>query len=193
MKKLIGLTGLSGSGKSAAAEYFEKLGCACFDCDAIAHRALFDKDIKKQITDFFGDGVLCGGEIDRRALGAIVFSDKEKLAVLNKIIHPYVVNVISELYQKSDREICIADGSEIESSGLYKKCDAVIVIEATKETRLERIMRRDGISAQRALSRINAQTPYSKKAIHILNEHGLKELYAELDKAYAYITGVKNE
>lgn len=184
MKKLIGLTGMSGSGKSAAADILRRLGCDCFDCDAIAHTALTDESIKSQIIKSFGDRVVKNGEIYRKALGEIVFSDKEKLADLNKIVHPYVINKVKTLYAASEKELCVVDGSELEASGLDLECDRVVVITAAPSIRAQRIMRRDGIDLSAAKKRMAAQTPYSKKAVVISNNSSAEDFCADIKRLY---------
>ncbi len=184
MKKLIGLTGMSGSGKSAAADILRRLGCDCFDCDSIAHTALADDGVKSQIIKVFGDKVVKNGEISRKALGEIVFFDKEKLAVLNKIVHPYVINKVKMLYAASEKELCVVDGSELEASGLDLECDCVVVITAQSSIRAQRIMRRDGIDLSAAKKRMAAQTPYSKKAIVISNNSSAEDFFAAVKKLY---------
>ena len=78
MKMLIGLTGRTGSGKSSAARMFENLGAFVVDCDSVAHEILFDNDIKKKLCQLFSDSILDSeNNIDRKALGAIVFSDEK--------------------------------------------------------------------------------------------------------------------
>ena len=171
MKKLIGLTGRTGSGKSSAAKIFEELGVFCVDCDSVAHEVLQYDDVKKALINSFSDEILDeNNNIDRKALGKIVFSDSDKLSVLNNIVHSAILKRCFELCENSQSEICLIDGSELESSGADKKCDVIVVIEAEDSLRLERILSRDDIDKETALKRMNSQKDYSKEAIIIKND-----------------------
>ena len=170
MKKLIGLTGRTGSGKSSAAKIFEELGVFCVDCDKVAHEVLFDSNVKKKLVDTFSYVILAeNGEIDRKALGKIVFADSEKLRTLNSIVHGAILERCFSLCENSGSDICLIDGSELESSGADEKCDVMVVTVADEKVRLERIMARDKIDRTTALSRMNSQKDYSKEAIIIEN------------------------
>lgn len=179
MKMLIGLTGKTGSGKSSAAKIFESLGAFVADCDKIAHQVLRDEKIKQKLCSLFSSDILDKkGEIDRKSLGSIVFSDKENLAKLNGVVHGAIVSKCVELCENSGKDICLMDGSELESSGADKLCRHIIVITADEETRLKRIMARDSIDRDSALRRIKAQTDYSKEAI-IIDNCGSEEALSE--------------
>ena len=184
MKKLIGLTGRTGSGKSSAAKIFEDLGVFTVDCDKIAHEVLFDSDVKKKLVDNFSEFILAAnGDIDRKALGKIVFADNEKLRTLNSIVHGAILERCFSLCENSGCDICLIDGSELESSGADKKCDIMVVTVADEEVRLERIMTRDNIDRDTALLRMNSQKDYSKDAIIIENngdEEVLRNKIAEI-------------
>lgn len=171
MKMLIGLTGRTGSGKSTAARIFEDLGAFVADCDKVAHEVLKDRIVKEELCKLFSDSILdSNGEIDRKKLGAIVFSDNNKLTLLNKIVHSFIVERCVKLCEESGKDICLMDGSELEASGADKLCKHIVVIAADEKTRLERIMARDNIDKESALKRIHSQSDYSKKAIIIDND-----------------------
>lgn len=170
MKKLIGLTGKTGSGKSSAAKIFEELGVFCVDCDSVAHEVLQYDEVKKALVRTFSDVILDeNGNVDRKALGGIVFSDSERLTVLNSIVHSAILKRCFELCENSGCDICLIDGSELESSGADKRCDVMVVVKADDDVRLRRIMARDGIDLETALKRMNSQKDYSKKAVVIEN------------------------
>ena len=181
MKKLIGLTGRTGSGKSSAAKIFEKLGIFTVDCDRVAHEVLLDGDVKAALVDAFSDVILDEvGNINRKALGSIVFEDSKKLKTLNSIVHGAILERCFTLCENSGSEICLIDGSELESSGADKKCNVMVVVTADEGVRLERIMARDNIDRESALRRIKSQKDYSKKAFIIENNAGEKELFEKI-------------
>ena len=184
MKKLIGLTGKTGSGKTSASKFFKDLGAFVIDCDSIAHNALFDEKIIEELKKTFPTHIFENGKVNRKALGEIVFSNKDELKKLNSIVHPWICHAILTLAESAPAGIVIIDGSELEASGIDKKCEHIIVIEADEAIRLERIMARDNISIEAALLRINAQIPYSKKAIIINNDSGESNLRKEVERLY---------
>lgn len=184
MKILIGLTGKTGSGKTSASEMFERMGAFVVDCDAVAHEILNDDIVKENLVEKFSPSVLDGNNnIDRKILGNIVFSDTEKLEMLNSIVHKVIVDKSIDMCINSGCDICIIDGSELEASGADKKCAHIVVIESDEDTRLNRIIARDNIDREKALLRIRAQKDYTKSAIHIENSSSrdiLKEKIADL-------------
>ena len=190
MKMLIGLTGRTGSGKSSVAKMLEDLGCFVADCDKVAHEVLKDDIVKKELCKLFSNSILDkNGEIDRKKLGAIVFSDKEKLVLLNKIVHSFIVERCINLCEQSGKDICFMDGSELESSGADKFCRHIVVVTADEDIRLKRIMERDNIDKESALKRINAQTDYSKKAIIIENNTDESILREKVTELYNMFSG----
>ncbi len=194
MKMLIGLTGRTGSGKSSAAKIFEKLGAFVIDCDSVAHEILLEEETKHHLCTLFSDSILdTSGNIDRKALGRVVFSDKEKLKQLNAVMHSAIVERCLEECEKSGKDICIMDGSELESSGAYKKCRYVVVVSADEKTRLLRIMERDGIDRESALMRIRAQKDYSKEALLISNNKDLTKLQKDVTQLYNKFLGELND
>ena len=194
MKMLIGLTGRTGSGKSSAAKIFESLGAFVADCDKIAHEVLRDEIVKQKLCALFSSDILDkSGEIDRKELGSIVFSVKEKLEKLNRVVHGAIVKKCVELCENSGKDICLMDGSELESSGADKLCRHIIVITADEETRLGRIMTRDNIDRDSALRRIKAQSDYSKEAIVIDNGESEEVLSKKIVSLYNQFLGEINE
>lgn len=184
MKMIVGLTGKTGSGKTTAAQIFTRLGAFVIDCDEIAHKALFDKDVIKKLLSVFPESICENGEIVRSELGRIVFSNSEKLLILNSIVHPWINSEVLKLCESSYADIVIIDGSELEASGIDKKCKHIIVMESPESLRLERITMRDSISADDAQRRINAQKDYSKKAIVITNDSTQSELEKKIEELY---------
>ena len=191
---LIGLTGKTGSGKSTAAAIFKKLGAFVADCDKIAHDILETANVKKALREEFTDIIFnSDGTVNRKKLGSIVFSDREKLEILNSIMHGAVSDEVLRLCEISEKDICIIDGSELEASGLYKKCRYTIVITADETTRLNRIISRDGINKESALLRIRAQKDFSKEAIFIENNNSASSLEEKITSLYKKFIGEEND
>lgn len=192
---LIGLTGKTGSGKSTAATIFKKLGAFVADCDEIAHRIIENNNVKENLRNEFSDIIFnSDGTVNRKKLGSIVFSDSEKLLILNRIMHKAVSDEALKMCEQSGKEICIIDGSELEASGLYKKCKYTIVVTADETTRFNRITERDGIDRESALLRIKAQKDFTKEAIFIDNSGSLSSLENTITSLFnKFITERKQE
>lgn len=189
MKMIIGLTGRTGSGKSSAADFFREMGACVVDCDSVAHSVLEYDEVKKALRESFSDDIFDeSGSVVRSRLGAIVFSSPEKLRLLNSIVHPAINEAVLNIIEKSDADIAVIDGSELDTSGIDKKCSHIIVITAPREVRLKRIMERDGICEADALRRIDAQHDYSGDAIIVDNNSDTEHLRKQLKQ----ITGENN-
>ncbi len=155
---LVGLTGGIGSGKSTVINYFKELGITCYQADDEAKKLMnSDKGLIKKIKNSFGDSIYINSKLDRKKLSAIVFTDKQKLELLNSIVHPYV-NRHFENYCKGLEDIyIIKEVAIIFEIGTQNKFDKIILVRAPKEDRVERIINRDKCNRQDAINRINNQ------------------------------------
>ncbi len=155
-KKLIGITGGSGCGKSHLSGLLRERGIPVIDCDLVSREIMAKgTPCEKEVVDFFGKEILENGEINRRKLGRIVFSDKEKLKKLNEITHKYILADIYNKMEKECSEVICADGATLIESGI--KCDLMVGILADKELRIKRICERDKLTKEDAKLRIEAQ------------------------------------
>ena len=171
---LIGITGPSGVGKTTALQELGAMGALVLDCDVIYHELLEqDKDLLAALEEAF-PATVRDGRLDRKALGRIVFADDGKLAELNRITHRFVTRAVDarlQEYAMQGGRLAAVDAVELISSGLSQKCAATVGVLAKREKRIERIMRRDGISRGAAEARIDAQKPdryYRENCSHIL-------------------------
>ena len=134
------------------------------DCDEIYHELLAgNAELKSDLAARFG-GILSSGEIDRKKLGEIVFNDPSALMELNAITHSYISAEIEsrlESWKTQGGKVAAIDAIALIESGRSKKCDVVVGVTAPVETRISRIMSRDGITRERAEMRVNAQKPDS--------------------------------
>lgn len=156
--KVIGLCGGSGSGKSTISACLAELGAEIIDADRIA-RSLTESGspVLETIRNTFGEGVFTeDGALNRGALASIVFSDSEELKKLNAITHPEITRQIKKRLECCDKT-AIIDAAVLHQAGLHQLCDKTVWITAPKELRLERIMKRDGLSYEAAVKRIEAQ------------------------------------
>lgn len=170
---VIGLCGGSGSGKGAACACFAQHGIPAIDTDAV-YRELTSSDSEclREIRSEFGESVISGGSLDRRALADIVFSGEgshTRLDRLNSIAHNHILARTRELlaeYSQKGAKAAIVDAPVLFESGFDSECDLVIAVVADREERIKRIMARDNISSSEAVRRIEAQ-----KSDEWLSEH----------------------
>lgn len=165
----VGLTGSIAVGKSYVLSVLAELGCVTFDADKIAHlvmepgRPAYDDVLRE-----FGEDVLAlDGSIDRKKLGSIVFTDEGRRKRLNEIVHPRVIEeqnrLLAEAEARDPNGIVVIDAAlMIESSG-YKRFDKLIVVYCDRETQIERLMRRTGITREDAEQRLAAQMTSEEK------------------------------
>lgn len=155
-KKLVGITGGSGCGKSHLSMLLRERGIPVIDCDIVSREIMAkDTPCAKEVTQYFGDEILENGEINRRKLGKIVFADLEKLKKLNEITHKYILADIYNKMEKEESQVVCLDGATLIESGIA--CDIIVGILADKEIRKNRIMERDGLDEEDAKLRISAQ------------------------------------
>lgn len=151
---VIGLTGQSGAGKGYVAAKLEQKGFNIIDCDEVVEYLYRnDSDLIDRIRDEFGDGVIRDGAVDKKALGAVVFADRERLNTLNDIVHPAVM----EACRRMAKFPCVLDAPQLFEADGRRDCYVVISVLADEETRTERITCRDGITRDEAERRLASQ------------------------------------
>ncbi|MBQ1242129.1 MAG: threonylcarbamoyl-AMP synthase [Oscillospiraceae bacterium] len=156
--KVIGITGCTGAGKTSLLTALKELGGEILDCDALYHQMLRDDEaMRRDIADTFGDVFDENGILDRKKLGSIVFADKEKLAQLDYITHVHLPRRAAQCIERSEKTLFGIDAIKLFESGLASLCDLTLAVTAAAETRVQRIMRRDGIGEEYARSRVAAQ------------------------------------
>lgn len=167
--KIIGLTGGTGSGKGFVSERLKARKAYVIDADAVAHEIIEKgRPAYKEIVDYFGSEILDeDGNIFRRKLGNIVFSDKDKLAFLNSCTHKYInmeiMRIIEEVKPQTNvYSAIIIDAPLLAEAGLVDICDDIWVVYADSEVRVKRIMERDSISEEQARNRIASQRSWKE-------------------------------
>ncbi len=178
---IIGITGLTGSGKTTALEAVKALGGCIIDCDKVYHDLLRTDTALLRAIDARFPGVVKDGILDRKALGAIVFSDPDQLLALNAITHSAVKKKVLQRLQEKPALAAI-DAIELFDGGLAMLCDVTVGVVAPEDVRLERLTVRDSISREQALLRIRAQkgeTYFREKCHYILENTGSKEEFYE--------------
>ncbi len=141
-KTIVGLTGLYCSGKSTAQKIFEEYGFYIIDVDKLGHDALNKK--QNEIIKYFGTEILYNGKIDRKKLGAIVFKDKNKLAKLNAIVHPTMVQEVKKIINNSKKNRICINAALLFEMKLNELCSYVIIVKSSLCNILKRAKYRDG-------------------------------------------------
>jgi len=160
----IGLTGGIGSGKSLVAEIFKTLQIPVFNADQQAKSLLHTSGTKDQLRKIFGDAIFGLDEIDRKALADVVFSQPDKLALLNEVIHPKVHELFYTFAnENASSRFIIYEAAILIETGFYQHLDNLILVTADQELRISRVMKRDNVSRERVVQRMKNQWPDEKK------------------------------
>jgi len=195
---VIGLTGGIASGKSTVSAKLKELGAAVIDADLLARDVVRKGEIayNKIVQCFGADILLPNGDINRKKLGNIVFSDKEKLALLNSITHPEIINRMKERIQELKAEgakVIVVDAAILIEMGLHKYVDSVWVLSVDRETQLKRLVERDKFNYREAENRVNSQftDEVRKKYADVVidNSKPIEEVEKRLEELWNNITG----
>ena len=193
MPYLIGLTGNIATGKSVVARMLADLGAEVIDADALVH------DLQRKgtptydaiVAEFGPDTLRTDGEIDRRALGAIVFADPTRLHALEAILHPAVLLESQRRISEAETDVIVYEAIKLIEAGRHTLCDAVWVVTAPRDAQLARLMQNRGMSEAEARQRIGAQPPPEEKlkyaTVVIDNGGSLEATRAQVEQAYAAI------
>lgn len=174
---VIGLTGGIASGKSTISDMLRELGAAVIDVDLVGRDVVSQGgNAYNRIIESFGrDILMADGNINRKMLGNIVFSDGEKLKLLNEITHPAIIEKVNAMiadFKDQQKEAVVVDAAILIEMGLNRYVDCVWLVSADIETQLSRVMVRDKLSSKNAMNRINSQ---------MTNEDRLKYADAVID------------
>lgn len=177
---VVGLTGQTGAGKTTVSDMIKYQGVPVIDCDYIS-RVVTQKDCPctKELVSAFSDVILNQDKtLNRKALGKIAFSNKQKLELLNSITHPYIMKEIHRQIEKSFKKgynIVVLDAPTLFESGADSICDHIITVFADEHIRLERILKRDEIEESYAKERMKAQPDidfYKERSDYMIYNNG---------------------
>ena len=193
--KIIGLTGLTGAGKSTVAQKLMAYGCYHIDADKVAREVINNNEnVKNKLKEYFGDDVINeDGTTNRPLLASRAFANEESTNALNEITHPAVTeeikSIIGDMEEVGYRGVII-DAIALFESGEDALCDFTVAVVAPKEIRLQRIMKRDNITEEKALERINAQKDesfFTSRADFVLWNYPPYDLNVEIRPIVAQI------
>lgn len=189
-RKVLGVTGNIASGKSTVVNILKEFGAHHVDSDLV-YRDLVQpgQPLLVRLATAFGDGVIAaGGSLDRKALGAIVFSDPEKLAKLDRITHPAVIAESDRRAAAIRSGVIVIDAVKLIESGHADTCDEVWLVTAPEEVQIARLMRRNELTEEEARRRVAAQPllePKIQRADRIIDNSGsLETLRATVEAAW---------
>ncbi len=162
MPFIVGLTGGIGSGKSTAASCFSQHGAVVIDADEISRELTAPgSPVVDELAQEFGNDILqTDGSLDRAALAAIVFNNKDSLARLNAIMHPKIrAEALRRIAEVKPHQIAVYDMPLLVETNSVDMCDAVVVVDLDPARQVQRLMAGRGMSSEQAQSRIVNQVP----------------------------------
>jgi dephospho-CoA kinase len=160
----VGITGGIGTGKSTVCMIFNALRVPTFNAD-IKAKELYNTnaELRSNIKNRFGESMYEAGLFQKNRLAEIVFNDAEALKDLNSIVHPLVLQQSENWFSSQNTQYAIKEAALLIESGSYKKMDKIILVQASKEVRIERILRRDNTTHEEVEKRMQKQLPEKEK------------------------------
>ncbi len=180
----VGLTGGLASGKTFVAREFEKLGCAVISADRLGHEVLRrEGEAFADVVAEFGEEILdADGEINRKALGTIVFADPAKLKKLNSLVHPHVFNKQEKLFAEiavgDPKAVVVSEAAIMIESGSYSRYDRIVITVCPPDLQIRRYCDRESASEADARARLARQMPLEEKrkyADYVIDTSGTKQ------------------
>lgn len=165
----VGLTGSIGVGKSFVGSVFVELGCRLLDADDSAREVVQPgtSGLRAVVSEFGKEILQSDGTLNRKKLAVLIFADEKKRHRLNSILHPLIIERQDEILRRWETEdpngIGIVDAALMIESGGYKRFDKLVVVHCRPDVQLERVMLRNGLSREEALSRIQSQMSQDEK------------------------------
>jgi dephospho-CoA kinase len=194
-RHVIGLTGNIATGKSTVLRMLAELGAETIDGDVLVHEMMGPgSTLGPALAATFGPEVVNkDGSIDRQALGKIVFTSPERFEELERLIHPAVVERMIAAIDAPGPAVLVLDAIKLFEAGIADHCDVIWVVDADRETRIERVMGRNNLDRDEAARRVDAQPPQEDKLaradIVIDNGGTLEATREQVDRAWHELTG----
>ena len=190
----IGLTGGIGTGKSSVTEAFQSFGAAVLNADLLGHDAYLPGTIgfEKVVTEFGQEIVNSVGEIDRKKLGPIVFSDSSKIDRLNEIMHPLIRDLIEErlvTLESNQNKVAVVEAAILIEAGWKSLFDEIWVVISDPEEVINRLGVRNGLSREDAVKRIDSQMSNDERIEHgdvvVENTGSMEDLQTRVNSLWA--------
>ena len=200
---LLGVTGGIATGKTTVVRMLEELGAPVIDYDLLAREVVEPgKPAWKDIVGYFGEEILLkDGRLDRKKLSGIVFQDVEKRKILESFTHPRIYEAserrVKKIVEKDPNAIIQLDIPLLIEQNLQDMVHKVLVVYIPRETQIERLIDRDGISREAAVDRLRAQLPIDEKldlADFVINNEGsLEETKKQVDDLWLTLKGIQSQ
>ncbi len=191
-KRIIGLSGQTGAGKSAVAAMFRELGAGVVSADTAARQAVEEADVKAALCAAFGDVLNPDRSLNRARVARIAFSSKKNLARLNHITHPRIVEIMLEMASRCEQDTVIFDAPQLFEAHADVFCEKIISVLSAREKRLERLVRRDNLRREEVELRMSAQYDeqfFIEHSDRIIDNNGtVEELRACVKEVYGRLT-----
>ncbi len=187
--KIVGLTGGIGSGKTTVANFFKELGVPIYIADAEAKKLMTKNvELQQKIKALLGTDAYQNGELNRKYIAEQVFKNPEKLRALNNLVHPVVAEDFKKWINSQNAVFVIKESALLFETGDYKNCDVVILVKASMDERIRRVMKRDAISKDGVTERISHQWSDEKK--ELLSNYIIENTNISLTKKIVFNTYV---
>jgi dephospho-CoA kinase len=163
----IGITGGIGGGKSTVAEIFRKNGITVFDADQVAKDLMTnDEEIRSAIIELFGEDAYIDGELNTKLIAEMIFNNPDLKEGLEEIVHPAVIAELGLLMESElkEKDIVAVEAALLFEAKMPKLFDYIFAVTADEETRIKRVMERDGITEEEVRKRMESQMPENEKA-----------------------------
>ncbi len=188
MKTIVGLTGMSGAGKTTVSECFSNAGYYVINCDETARKAVRKgSELLDRLAAEFGNGIINpDGTLNRGLLAQIAFSNAAQTEKLNSIMLPHIVEMIFEQINSADSNKILLDAPTLFQAGADKLCTCTVAVVAKREKCIARITRRDGISREHAEARLNSQFSadyFAENCTYLISNNGnISDLQSKTDE-----------
>lgn len=194
---LVGLTGGIGSGKSTVSQMFRELGVPVYDSDSEAKKLMHESaELKMAIQELFGAEAYQEDELNRAYIAKRVFGNPEKLNALNQIVHPAVRIHFMKWAEQQNYSYVVQESALIFEIGNEAQYDAVILVTAPEEVRLNRVLKRDKTDREAVLKRIHSQLPdeaKTQKADYIIENLELHQLQEKVSLVHGQLLAKSKE
>ena len=187
-KRIIGLSGQTGAGKSEVAGMLRELGAGIVSADVAAREAVEEADVKAALCAAFGDVLNPDRSLNRARVARIAFSSEKNLKTLNSITHPRIVEIMLRKAAECEQDIVIFDAPQLFEAHADVFCEKIICVLSDREKRLERIVRRDNLVKEEAELRMSVQFDerffIDRSDSIIYNNGSVEELRARVKEVY---------
>jgi dephospho-CoA kinase len=192
---VVGLTGGIGSGKTTVLQLFEKLGAKVFIADLEAKKLMNNSpELIIEITNLFGKEAYVNHQLNKKYIASKVFNNAEKLAELNALVHPMVSHHFLKFKEIHNFEVIIYEAAILFESGSDKLCDYIITVTAEVNERIKRVIKRDGVTKQDILNRMQHQLNDDYKVLKanfVIDNTNLNSTKAQVKTIFSLLQELK--